>query len=356
MTDQYQYQIPPGANREEFIRDNVFVERDRVTNGACTKFPGAWANFDDSWDLDQWKQQYRLVIHNLSKSSIEFDMIGVHASVANTIRRILLSDIPTVAFDQVYIFNNTGVMVDEVLSHRLGLIPIQFDPSLLQDRAPGEAPTDLNTLVFKLNVKCTARPDVPASAPKQQRLVHHHVTAADLEWSPEATQAEFLQGAAAPVIPHKDIVITKLNEGEEVNLVLHAIRGKGSDHAKFSPVGTATYRLMPEIHMLRPVVGDEAVKFQQCFPKGVIELEYDQKTGKHVAKVADARKDTVSREVLRHKEFEDAVTLSRKRDHFIFRVESVGILEPQVLMVEAFKVLRAKAADLKKCLDALNVE
>lgn len=35
------------------------------------------------------------------------------------------------------------------------------------------------------------------------------------------------------------------------------------------------------------------------------------------AKVTNPRKDTVSREVLRHKEFEDKVRLTRIRDHFI---------------------------------------
>jgi DNA-directed RNA polymerase I and III subunit RPAC1 len=36
------------------------------------------------------------------------------------------------AIEKVYIFNNTGVMQDEVLSHRIGLLPIKADPRLFE--------------------------------------------------------------------------------------------------------------------------------------------------------------------------------------------------------------------------------
>lgn len=47
----------------------------------------------------------------------------------------------------------------------------------------------------------------------------------------------------------------------------------GKDHAKFSPVATASYRLLPEITLLEPVEGERAERLQQCFLPGVIELE-----------------------------------------------------------------------------------
>lgn len=47
----------------------------------------------------------------------------------------------------------------------------------------------------------------------------------------------------------------------------------GKDHAKFSPVATASYRLLPEITLLEPVEGERAERLQQCFLPGVIDLE-----------------------------------------------------------------------------------
>tara|TARA_R110002050_G_scaffold93819_1_gene195735 strand:- start:75 stop:320 length:246 start_codon:yes stop_codon:yes gene_type:complete len=46
------------------------------------------------------------------------------------------------AFEQVYILNNTSVIADEVLAHRIGLLPIQVDPRMFQFQTPGEDPSD----------------------------------------------------------------------------------------------------------------------------------------------------------------------------------------------------------------------
>jgi DNA-directed RNA polymerase I and III subunit RPAC1 len=64
--------------------------------------------------------------------TMEFDMIGIDASIANAFRRILISEIPTMAIEKVYIANNTSVIQDEVLAHRLGLIPLKANPHLFK--------------------------------------------------------------------------------------------------------------------------------------------------------------------------------------------------------------------------------
>lgn len=66
---------------------------------------------------------------------MEFDLIGVHPFLANTFRRVILSDVPTMAIDKVHILNNTSIIQDEVLAHRLGLIPIKADPRLFEVKA-----------------------------------------------------------------------------------------------------------------------------------------------------------------------------------------------------------------------------
>lgn len=144
---------------------------------------------------------------------------------------------------------------------------------------------------------------------------------------------------------------------------LHCIKGIGADHAKFSPVATATYRLLPTIDIIRPIVGREAEKFARCFPKGVIGFEYvteeeaaregsgyEGHAGKKKAVVKDAFRDTVSRECLRHEEFQGKVKLGRVRDHFIFSVESTGQFNSDYLFLESVKILRAKCTRLKRSL------
>ena len=80
---------------------------------------------------------------------------------------------------------------------------------------------------------------------------------------------------------------------------------------KITYVGTASYRLLPKIEILEEISGEDAKKFQQCFPKGTIDIV----DGKAVVK--NMRKETGSREALRHKEFENKVRIGRVRNHFL---------------------------------------
>ena len=50
-----------------------------------------------------------------------------------------------------------------------------------------------------------------------------------------------------------DIMLAKLRPGHEIDIRMIAVKGIGSDHAKFSPVATAYYRLHPEIRLNRKV-------------------------------------------------------------------------------------------------------
>ncbi len=51
-------------------------------------------------------------------------LVGAEAPLANALRRILLSEVPTMAIERVLLYQNTSILQDEVLAHRLGLIPI----------------------------------------------------------------------------------------------------------------------------------------------------------------------------------------------------------------------------------------
>ena len=46
---------------------------------------------------------------------------------------------PTVAIEHVYVWDNTSVIVDEVLAHRIGLVPLNVNPSLVETREGPEA-------------------------------------------------------------------------------------------------------------------------------------------------------------------------------------------------------------------------
>ena len=83
------------------------------------------------------KQQLKMQIHKTDDpNSLTFDIIGIDTSIANALRRILIAEVTSVAIDRVFVENNTSVMQDEVLCHRLGLIPIYFEPQYLEFPPP----------------------------------------------------------------------------------------------------------------------------------------------------------------------------------------------------------------------------
>lgn len=137
------------------------------------------------------------------------------------------------------------MIVDEVLSHRLGLIPLNIDPSRLEFRTrTQDQATDRNTIVFNLNISCARKPKSalpPAVAGKERKpeeiYENSNVTAGHLVWVPQGEQEDvFSDNPPRPT--NEDIVLAKLRPGQEIEMELHAIKGVGKEHAKWSPVGT----------------------------------------------------------------------------------------------------------------------
>ena len=314
-----------------------------------------------------------------------FSLVGVDASIANAFRRILIAEVPTLAIEDVYITQNSSIVQDEILAQRLGLIPLKGNPAGIsflrwfkkpsEEEEQGSMLTDYNTVVMELKVKCDWKPGMKKEymrAPStklwnpKDLYDHSEVYAKDLTFAPAGRQTQFFSGdgAIGPVNP--DILIAKLRPEQEIELVMHCIKGIGADHAKFSPVATASYRLLPDIRILKPIIGADAEKFKQCFPPGVIGLRAITKeearkaesgcagkAGEMKAVVVDAMRDTVSRECLRHDEFKDKVKLGRVRDHFIFQVESTGQFESEELFLESVRLLKSKCQKMKRALDVL---
>ena len=138
-------------------------------------------------------ENMKIKIIKSNDEEIVFDLTGVDASIANALRRILLSEVPTVAIETVYIETNTSIIQDEVLSHRLGLVPIKVDPNCFEDYSEEDGPTDLNTIVFKLDANCID-PRSPAEQRKDSEPYTHEVLSGEFEWVPQGSQAEKFPG------------------------------------------------------------------------------------------------------------------------------------------------------------------
>lgn len=66
-------------------------------------------------------------ILEISPEKMKFSLFGCDVSLANALRRILISEVPTLAPHLVNIIENTSVLHDEWLCQRIGLIPFVSD-------------------------------------------------------------------------------------------------------------------------------------------------------------------------------------------------------------------------------------
>jgi len=335
------------------------------------------------------------VLDRPNENEIVFEMIGIDASFANALRRILIADIPTMAIENVYMWDNTSIIHDEVLAHRLGLIPIHVDArmfdefptiatqALLDDNGQDEEhdndeterATDRNTIVFKIAVTCrrSEAPAMPTSAATgtageedsvlpghdtgidmdamrkaaietPNRPYTKHVYSSDMEWVPQGDQEARFPNGIRPV--HEDILIAKLRPGQSIELEAHAHQGTGKDHAKYSPVATACYRLMPQIELLKDIYDETAEELVYLHEPGVFTLVKTDKSDppgtRMKAKICNPYACTMSRNFMRNPELAEAIKMTRIPNHFIFSVESVGMMKPAVLVAEALRILQAK--------------
>ncbi|KAF5374734.1 hypothetical protein D9758_000159 [Tetrapyrgos nigripes] len=328
----------------------VGVTAERATNVSSTDFPGHYPNEDHSWNLSTFRQNLKIEVQRLSNRSIEFDIVGVDASIANAFRRIMIAEVPSVAAERVYIFNNTSVVQDEVLSHRIGLVPLDIDPRVLDMKTNIDDPgSDRDTIIFKAKVLCERNPNAPKGSTNDKELyINHEFLSSHLKWEPVGEQQAHLKNVG-PLNPN--IVLAKLRPGQEIDMEIHALKGVGKDHAKFSPVATASYRLHPHVQITKPIPMHRAEEFKACFAAGVVVVDKVKKVVRIDPK--GMRNDTVTREVLRDPEFSEMVKLGRIRDHFIFHVESESAYAPQDLLLEAIGVMRGKIAEIKRCAENL---
>merc|ERR1719410_3216110 len=145
------------------------------------------------------------------------DMIGVDTAIANALRRILLAEVPVMAIEDCCVLQNNSILQDEVLCHRLGLMPIKCDPRIFEyiDEEKsrylrGQDPS--NTLVFKLHVECKKNPKGKEKDPPHKKYINSVVTSADIVWVPQPGQLELLKKHNHDRIKmvYDDIIIAKL--------------------------------------------------------------------------------------------------------------------------------------------------
>jgi len=143
---------------------------------------------------------------------------GVPLQYANALRRICLNGVPVFAIDTIDIIENTSILADEGIAHRLALIPIK---------------TDLTRFVEPS--KCECKSENGCSNCRVMLVLDSEST--------DTTRTVFsneLTSEDESIRPVSDkIPIVQLVPGQRIKIEAYARLGRGSDHAKWSSANIA---------------------------------------------------------------------------------------------------------------------
>jgi DNA-directed RNA polymerase subunit D len=143
---------------------------------------------------------------------------SVPRQYVNAIRRLSISEIPTLAIDDVVILENSSVMHDEAIAHRLGLIPLR---------------TDLDRFVMPHD--CDCKSTLGCSKCRVLLVLDSEAT----EKTKVVTSGEILSEDELVKPVSKDIPIIVLAPSQKLKFEAYARFGVGKDHAKWQPTSAA---------------------------------------------------------------------------------------------------------------------
>jgi DNA-directed RNA polymerase subunit D len=154
----------------------------------------------------------RVKVLEETPNSVTLQLDGIDRSYANAVRRFCIAEVPSMAIDDVVILENSSVLYDEILAHRLGMIPIKtdLDRYVLPEKCDCGSPMGCHKcrVLFVLDAK---------GKEKVSTIYSGDLVSEDREVRPVS----------------ETIPIVKLAAGQSVKLEAYARLGRGKEHAKW---------------------------------------------------------------------------------------------------------------------------
>lgn len=255
-----------------------------------------------------------LNLHTQSRMAIRFLITNTNPAFANTIRRIILAYVPTLAIDEVIIVENTLALFDEFIAHRLGLIPLNSDIEL-NDIATCEQCEGNGCNACTVTLRLTMETDNKTNL---------------MVYSRDIISDNFEVFATNDEIP-----IMKM--GQDQRLILEAVArmGTGREHAKWQPTSSLGYQFMPIINVTSGHKFSKQVA-DSC-PRDV--LTYDE--GNEAINIQNLLACNLCQEC--SKVTNNAITVDGDPSQIIFYVETTGALPVELIVPKAAEILEDKA-------------
>jgi DNA-directed RNA polymerase subunit D len=281
---------------------------------------------------ERWQARKESVMEiqfsSIDDSLARFTLAGATPAFANAFRRAMIGEVPTLAIDDVRIYDNTSAFFDEMLAHRLGLIPLKTDLSTLSTQEKctcGGAGCPGCIVTFTLSVE----------GPKT-------VLSSDLiSQDPHATAV------------YDNIPIVKLAKGQKLVIEARATLNTGRVHAKWQPTLVCGFKNHPVVS-ISEACDACGMCVEEC-PRNVLAVR-----GKKVEVVEGKLPDCSMCRLCERACLasgigeEPAITISAEADRYIFVVESDGSLTVKEIMDSALKYIRDQSDELERQLGEIS--
>ncbi len=249
--------------------------------------------------------EIRVLENNKERGKVSFILKDTNPVFANTLRRIMIDEVPTMAIEDVEFQKNNSILYDEMIAHRLGLVPLK---------------TDLKSYNLPEKCKCEGK----GCNRCQLKLVLKATKGSGMVYASELKSKD---PAVKPVYP--DMPIVKLLKGQTLEIEATAVLGKGKQHMKWSPCHV-WYKYKPVVEITGEVKNPEAV----------IEVDHN-----NIFEIKDRKlvvnKDRVleSDLSLDFSEIDKNVKVTASDTDFVFYVESFGQLSCKEIITKAIDIL-----------------
>lgn len=272
--------------------------------------------------------QVKIEVLEKDDTNIRVVIKDADVSLMNALRRIALAEVPSMAIDEVVMIENSSILQDEIIAHRLGLTPLK---------------TDLDS--YNLPEKCECQSEFGCPLCRVTLTLD-----AEAKEGTRPVYSGELVSENPNIVPVSDkIPIIKLAKGQKLKLEAYARLGKGKVHAKWQPVSMCAYKYYPQIEISTKDCGDCGAKCVEICPKKVL----NQKENK--VEVRELLACTLCMDCVEACPKEPKpIKVSWEKNAFIMNIESTGALPPERVLQEATKILREQLTEFEEHLKEIE--
>lgn len=316
----------------------------------------------DDDDDEKANKDPSIDVHDIKDDAIKFVLDNCDLSVANSLRRVCIGEVPTMAIDFADISENSCVLQDEFLAHRLGLIPLVSD-KVEKFEVARECTCDnyceFCAVEFSIDVHnkgdeirsvwstdlqniTKADDELDDDKVRRQKAICRSVEPVDAKQQQDALESE-----------PDPILIVKLGPGQRIKAHCIARKGIGKEHAKFQCVSALGFH--PELDIkidseeMAQMTDEQKTEFAAACP-AAFELS-PQSRDIVIKPQAGYCKPAMVHECSKlamEYELPGLLKVGNKPRRWIFNIETVGQMPPALIFTMAIDILKGKLEELRK--------